>query len=161
MMNPFHLHLLFNHLPIVGIYLSILVIFSGIILKNQTVKNVALCLIVISGIGAFVAHVTGEGAEESSELRNDFSHDLIEKHEHASQPFFQIMLALTLLSAVALFFNLKKKNWSNYLIILIAIISIAAAYFAQQAGTSGGEIRHPEISDGSATAIPSNAEDSH
>lgn len=160
-MNPFHLHLLFNHLPIVGIYLSILVLLSGIIIKNQTVKHVALCLIIISGIGAFAAHVTGEGAEESSELRSDFSHELIEKHEHASEPFFQIMLALTVLSIVTLIFSIKKKTWSKYLVILTAIISLGAAYFAQQAGTSGGEIRHPEISDGSATAIPSNAEDSH
>jgi len=160
-MNPFHLHLLVNHLPIVGIFLATLVLISGLILKNHTIKQVALCLIIIAGIGAFVAHVTGEGAEESSELRSDFSHDLIEKHEHASEPFFQIMIALTLLSAVALYFSAKKKSWSNYLIILITVISIAAAYFAQQAGTSGGAIRHPEISDGSATAIPSNAEDSH
>jgi uncharacterized membrane protein len=160
-MNPFHLHLLVNHLPIVGIYLSILVLLAGLVLKNQTIKHVALCLIIISGIGAFAAHVTGERAEESSELRGDFSHDLIEKHEHASEPFFQIMLALTLVSIVALIFSLKKKQWSNYLIILIAFISFGAAYFAQQAGTSGGAIRHPEISDGSATAIPSNAEDSH
>jgi hypothetical protein len=160
-MNPFHLHLLVNHLPIVGIYLALLVLIAGLILKNRAIKHVALCLLMIAGVGAFVAHVTGEGAEESSELRNDFSHDLIEKHEHASEPFFQIMILLTLLSAIALFFSLKKKKWSNYLIILITIISLAAAYFAQQAGTSGGAIRHPEISDGSATAIPSNAEDSH
>lgn len=160
-MNPFHLHLLFNHLPIVGIYLATLVLIAGLILKNNTVKQVALCLIIISGIGAFVAHVSGEGAEESSELRTDFSHELIEKHEHASEPFFQIMLALTVLSAVALTFSLRKKKWSQYLIILITIVSIAAAYFAQQAGTSGGQIRHPEISDGTATSIPANAGDRH
>jgi uncharacterized membrane protein len=158
-MNPFHLHLLFNHLPIVGIYLATLVLLSGLILKNQTVKHVALCLIIVSGIGAFAAHVTGEGAEESSELRTDFSHELIERHEHASEPFFQIMLALTLISAVALVFSLKKKKWSQYLIFLIAVISIAAAYLAQQAGTSGGEIRHPEISNATATSIPSSVED--
>ena len=160
-MNPFHLHLVFNHLPIVGIYLATLVLIAGLFFKNNIVKRVALSLLIISGIGAFVAHVTGEGAEESSELRTDISHDLIEKHEHASEPFFQIMLAITLLSIVALVFNIKKKTWSQYLIFLITIICLAAAYFAQQAGTSGGEIRHPEISDGAATSIPSNASDSH
>ena len=154
-MNPFHAHLLVNHLPIVGIYLSILVLVAGLVLKNTTIKHVALCLIIVSGLGAFAAHLTGEGAEESSEIRSDFSHELIEKHEHASEPFVQIMAVLTIISIITLFFSLKKKSWSQYLIILITVTSFAAAYFAQQAGTSGGEIRHPEISDGAATSIPS------
>ncbi len=144
-MNDFHIHLLVNHFPIVGVILATLILLAGILLRNKTVQVVGLFTMFFSGIAAFIAHITGERAEHAADDATGFSHDALEFHEHASEPFFQGMVVVGILSLVTLFLLYRKSVIGNYLTYFILVGGIVCSVLAKKAGESGGAIRHPEL----------------
>ena len=49
-MDGAHAHLLFNHFPIIGSILSVLVLLAGFIIKNGIVKKTAMAMIVFTAV---------------------------------------------------------------------------------------------------------------
>jgi hypothetical protein len=49
------------------------------------------------------------------------------------------------LSLVGLWVNWTKKKFANIVSYITILFSVVVLYVAKETGTSGGEIRHPEI----------------
>ena len=144
-MNEAHFHLVFNHLPIVGLLIGLLVLVTGFILKKTEVKVTALGIFVFSALASIAAFYSGEGAEEIVERIPGISETLINQHEEAAELFFTIILILGAVSLITIFLEIKKINIAKMGFILVILISLAAGFLAQNVGTTGGEIRHTEI----------------
>jgi hypothetical protein len=85
-MNQAHLHLMTNHVPILGSLCGLLVLgFSFFMRAAQAVRTAAYLLFVFSAIGAIVANWTGEGAEKVVEDLPGWSHSVLEEHEEAGK----------------------------------------------------------------------------
>ena len=138
-MNDAHLHLVVNHLPIVGVLIGFLVLLVGLILKKPQIKNTAL------GIFIFSAFLTGEGAEEIVENLSGISETLIHKHEEHAELFLTMLLILGGVSITTLFLEYKKLPFSKYGFVLILLLSVTSIGISKYVGTSGGEITHIEI----------------
>jgi len=146
MINEAHLHLLLNHIPIVGLFISFLVLIVGFILKNQTIKRTALALVIFSSLASIPAFYSGENAEDVIENLPSTSETLLHNHEQSAKLFFKIMLITGGLALIVLVVDLTDKIWSKPLYLPLIIGMVFCIYLAKDAGTSGGEIRHPEIS---------------
>ncbi len=144
-MNEAHFHLVFNHLPIVGLLIGLLVLVTGFILKKTEVKVTALGIFVFSALTSIAAFYSGEGAEEIVERIPGISETLINQHEEAAELFFTIILILGAVSLITIFLEIKKIKIAKMGFILVILISLAAGFLAQNVGTTGGEIRHTEI----------------
>ena len=144
-MNQAHFHLLINHLPIMGTVVGVLVLLGGYVLKNQTVKRTALGIFILSSIGIIPARYTGEGAEDVVEDLPGISRKLIHNHEDFAALFGWSLLAVAILSLIAIYLDLKNKNTSKIFYLLTMVLAIITIVFAKQTATSGGEIRHTEI----------------
>jgi hypothetical protein len=151
-MNQAHLHLLLNHLPILGALFGLLILAGGFFLKNDTVKRTALGIFALSAVFAIPAYLTGEGAEEVVESLPGVTENLIEAHEEMANIFLWLVGALGLISLVTLYTDLKSKKVAPMLYTLTFIVAIGAMFVAQRVGTSGGEIRHTEIRSGATAA---------
>jgi len=152
-MNQAHLHLLLNHLPILGSLFGILVLIAGFLLKNNMVKRTALGLFTIAAITAIPAYLTGEGAEEVVESLPGVTENLIESHADMANIFLWVVGALGLLSLATLVADLKAQKITSAMYVITFAASIAAMGLAARVGVTGGEIRHTEIrSDATATA---------
>lgn len=151
-MNQAHLHLLLNHLPILGALFGLLILAGGFFLKNEPVKRTALGLFVFSAILAIPAYLTGEGAEEVVENLPGASENLMEAHEEMANIFLWMVGALGLISLVTLYTDLKSKKVAPMLYTLTFVAAIGTMVLAQRVGSSGGEIRHTEIRSGATTA---------
>lgn len=160
-MNEIHLHLLTNHLPIVGIIIATMILIVGIIRKNNAVLSTGIFTMLFSGIGAYVAHATGEKAEHLAENVPGITESLIEHHEEASQPFFILMLTIAAISVLALIIRKSKPQLFTYATYLLALIGIVACILSYEAGKSGGEIRHEEIRDGYITPANNHSTESN
>jgi hypothetical protein len=137
-----------------GTVVGLVVLISGYVLKNQVVKQTALGIFIFSCFGILGAHFTGEGAEEIVEKLPDVNHKLIHRHEDLASIFGWSLLAVALLSLLTLYLDIKNKNGSKILYLLILAASILTIGFAKQTATSGGEVRHTEIRDASAGQMP-------
>jgi uncharacterized membrane protein len=151
-MNQAHLHLLLNHLPILGILFGLLVLAGGFLLKNTTVKRTALVFFVLSGLFAIPAYLTGESAEELVESLPGVTENLIEAHEDLANIFLWMVGALGLFSLATFYADYKSKRIAPTLYVIAFVAAIGTMIFAQKVGTSGGEIRHTEIRSGASAA---------
>jgi hypothetical protein len=144
-MNQAHLHLLLNHLPILGSLFGILTLIAGFLLKNEMVKRTALGLFALAAITAIPAYLTGEGAEEVVESLPGVTENLIEAHEDMANIFLWVVGALGLLSLATLVADLKAQKITSVMYGITFVAAIAAMGLAARVGVTGGEIRHTEI----------------
>jgi uncharacterized membrane protein len=144
-MNDAHLHLLVNHFPIIVPILGIGILIAGMVLKNNSLKNTAYILFIVSAIFAISSMVTGDGAEEIVEKLPEVTKGVIHEHEEMAEKLAITLYALGILSIFGLYLTVKNKekaNWVAYAVLLVAAVGL---FLGQQTGATGGEIRHTEI----------------
>lgn len=144
-MDAIHLHLLLNHIPIVGIIIGVLILTAGFFLKNVSVKRTALAVLIFSAISAVPAFFSGESAEHLAEDIPGISHQLIEEHEEAAAVFIWLIVISGILAAAAFVLSFSKGKLLPILYALIFLFTAASIVTAVLTGTSGGEIRHTEL----------------
>lgn len=146
-MNDAYLHLLINHIPILGSLFGLILLVFGLFKANKTLIQTALITFIISATITLPTDWTGEGAEEIVEELG-VSHDIIHEHEEVAESAVLTMLILGLLSLVALILNLRHSAFKDILNVLVLVMALIVFYFMYQAGNTGGEIRHPEVREG-------------
>ena len=159
-MNDAHLHLVVNHFPIIGAILGLGILITGIVLKNNSVKNTAYSLFIVAAIFAALSMGTGEGAEEMVEDMPSIGKHIIHEHEEMAEKLAIVLYLLGLISIVGIFTNIKNKSKANLVSYLAVTIGAVAVFLALQTGTTGGEIRHTEIraNASQSSAIENNSE---
>ncbi len=158
-MNAAHLHLLVNHLPIVGFALGLILLAATLLRRGDRGMFVAAALVVvISGAGGLAAQFTGEPAEEVVEHLPGVSEELIESHEKAGL-IATILASITTLVAIVLsFVTLRKEGRIGVIPLSVLFVATLATCGAMAwAGSTGGKIRHTEIRDSTSNA-PSSGE---
>jgi uncharacterized membrane protein len=144
-MNDAHLHMVVNHFPIIGTIFGLGILITGILLKNNVIKNVAYVLFIVTAIFAAISMGTGEGAEEIVEDFPSIGDKVIHEHEEMAEKLALVLYALGFVSLIGLFLNFKNHAKANLISYFAVVIAIIGVFLGKQTGTSGGEIRHTEI----------------
>ncbi len=151
-MNAAHLHLLVNHLPIVGFAIGVLLLVATIIFRgDRGIFLASLIVIVMSGAGGLAAQLTGEPAEEVVEGLPVVPESYIGTHEDAGKIatiIASITTVLGIVIAVVVFRRDGNIPMIAVAVLLVATLTTSAAM--AWAGSTGGKIRHTEIRDGAA-----------
>lgn len=143
-MNATHIHLLTNHIPIIGMACGVFMLAWGIFGKSRNTLLAAIIMLFLTGVGGVITNTTGEDAEHAVEKISGVTQQSIEDHEEAAEGAMPFIAGTIALSAAALFFALKNHRWSvatNYLLLLVAGL---AFIMAARAGFIGGKIRHAQ-----------------
>ena len=127
---------------------GLLVLFANIFVRSEIVQRVAYLILILGALATIPAFFTGEGAEEVVEEMAGITKDIIHEHEETAETFAILSYILGAFSLLGLWANLKRKSFSVWLGYLIFAFGFVVLVFAQQTGTTGGEIRHSEIRDG-------------
>ncbi|MEX2595082.1 MAG: hypothetical protein WD426_20125 [Anditalea sp.] len=144
-MDQTHIHLITNHIPVIGSFFGIFVLIYGMIMHSYPIIKAAYYIFIICAVGAAVTFWTGEAAEETIERMGGISEAVIEKHEDSAGIALLSMIILGSASIGALLYPFYQSSFSkllSYIILAIALIS-----FGITVNTSrlGGNIRHTEI----------------
>jgi uncharacterized membrane protein len=144
-MNDAHLHMVVNHFPIIGTLFGLGILITGIVMKNNVIKNIAYVLFCISAIFGFASMYTGEGAEEIAENLPSVTHHIIHEHEEMAEKLALVLYVLGGISLLGLYLNFKKQAKANLISYLALVSALVAVFLGKQTGTTGGEVRHTEI----------------
>jgi uncharacterized membrane protein len=147
-MNPAHLHLIFNHFPIIIPIIGFLVMLVGFAIRSELLKRTALGLFILGALFTLPAFGTGEDAEELIENLPGIEEKYIESHEEAAEIFAYLSYGLGAFSLIGFWANWKQKPLANSISVAVLLLAVVVLFFAKEAGTTGGEIRHPEIREG-------------
>ena len=149
-MNLAHLHLLLNHWPIIGTYVGVALILVSLFWRSNDIRQVSHALFAFLALVTIPAYLSGNAAAESTKELN-LAMPLIEAHEGAAMMAF-ISLELTgLVALIGLWrFSRTKSpvNTPSWSTAGVFVLSILTAALMAVAGTTGGDIRHPEILSG-------------
>ena len=150
-MNNAHLHLVVNHLPIIFPIVGIIILLVSFYTKNEVVKRTSFFVFVLGALASVVAMATGEGAEEAVEHLPGVTENLMHTHEEAAELFAGLSYVLGAISLAGIYTSWKNLSFSKIISLVVAGLAIITLFFAQQAGNTGGQIRHSEIRAGKAT----------
>lgn len=153
-MNDAHLHLMANHFPIIGLVIGFLVLLFGLFFRDRKVRMTALGILIFSSLTALFANYTGELAEDVVENLSGVSEAHIETHEDVAELFLWTMTITGALALILIVMELKRIKRTKLVYIPLIIAIAVSGYFAKETGTTGGEIRHPEIRVDSQTTNP-------
>ncbi len=79
--QPGYLHVLINHLPIIGTAMGVLALFIGLALRSRKALLPGLVIVLISGISAWPVYVTGSDAYKSiRKISDDAGSDWLDEH---------------------------------------------------------------------------------
>jgi hypothetical protein len=145
-MNPVHIHLLLNHVPVIGTVIGILLLGYALLRRSQDVTRASLGIFVLAALAGGAVFLTGEPAEERVENLAGISMPILERHEEAA------LIAALLLAAVGVFalvglivFRRREagipRGFATVALILALVPAAAMGYTANL----GGQIRHSEI----------------
>jgi uncharacterized membrane protein len=156
-MDQTHIHLLINHLPIIGSILGALVLAQALYTNNNQTKIAAYSIFIISAIGAGIAYLTGEAAEETVENIKGIVEATIEQHEESALFALISLIVLGVASIIGWYQIATKSLFERTTAFIILLISLISFFLVARTGYLGGQIRHTEITNNS--AIPAeNAE---
>jgi uncharacterized membrane protein len=144
-MNDAHLHLITNHLPIITPLIGCIILIAGFVLRKELIKRTAYFLFMGSAIFTLIAFSTGENAEEVLESLHLAEEKLIKLHEETAKIFAILSYILGGLSLIGIWASWKNNKFSTLISITLVFLTVITLFFAQQTGTTGGEIRHTEI----------------
>jgi hypothetical protein len=147
-MNAAHLHLILNHIPVLGTLIALGLLSFAVWKRSEDVKKAALGLLVITALLGVPAFLTGEPAEEMVKGLPGVARPLIGQHEEAAQGAF---IGLCILGGVALaglvWFRRGKLLPAWFGVVVLVGSLIVGGWMAWTANL-GGQIRHPEIRSG-------------
>ena len=140
-----HIHLLLNHVPVLGVIFGFLLLAYAFIKKDRGLQQVSLLVFVITALLSVAVYLTGEPAEETVEHLAGVSEMSIEKHEEAA---LIAMVGATSLGAIAIGAFLASR-WTKAIaktLVAVALIgSLIVSGVMAWTANLGGQIRHSEI----------------
>jgi uncharacterized membrane protein len=148
-MNLAHLHLLLNHFPIIGTIVALGLFIGSFIGKNDDLKRSALIIFATIALITLPAFFSGIGAQRAVRKEPGISTAVIDRHEGAAILALFLMLITGALALVELWNRRRirtEKIWSGT-IFAILVFSLLTTGVMARVGTTGGDIRHPEIWD--------------
>lgn len=148
-MNLAHLHLLLNHFPIIGTIVALGLFIGSFIGKNDDLKRSSLIVFAAIALITLPAFFSGIGAQRAVRKEAGVSTAVIDRHEGAAILAMFLMLITGALALAELWRRRRivtEKPWSGNLLAIL-IFSLLTTGMMARVGTTGGDIRHPEIWD--------------
>ena len=143
-MSIVHLHLLLNHVPVVGTLFALLLFAAAIFLRETVSTKFALGFSAAIAVVTVAVYFTGGPAEEAVEKLAGVTESAIEQHEEAAEVTTVAMTIFGALSLAALIIFRKRRvpRWVGAAgfagtVVLSALMGWTA--------NLGGQIRHTEI----------------
>jgi uncharacterized membrane protein len=144
-MNGAHFHLVWNHLPVIGAFFSLLLLAWGLIRRSVEIQRVGLAAVIFVALTSIPTFLSGEPAEHVVEHWPGVEEATIHEHEEMAEIAFVGALVAGVAAAVA--FVLGRKDPNRLFKAAIAVFVINFVVYGLMAYTAylGGLIRHPEI----------------
>ena len=150
-MNPAHLHIILNHIPVIGIPFGIAILSYAFLRKSAEIRTLGLLVFVVIALITIPTYLAGKAAEDIVEDLPGVSEQLIDNHQRAATIALAATSVLGGLSLVRLLTPARCGVIAGPMTILIFVLSLGVAGWLGRTANLGGQIRHSEIRDSAAS----------
>jgi len=127
-MNVAHIHLMLNHLPVMGAAIGVLLLAAAFLRRSDELTKASLALLALLGVASVVVYLTGEPAEKIVEKVAGFSESLLERHEDVAllaTISMGVLGALSLLTLVV-FRRRPLPRWTTAVALVLSVGDVPA-----------------------------------
>src|SRR5512137_2579677 len=124
-MNGAHLHLLINHIPVLGTIFGLALLALGVWKGSDELRKAAFGTFVIVALAAVATYLTGDPAEDVVKGLPGVSRPLISRHDDAAGIALAGAIVLGMLALAGLIWfrgNRQIKTWFSALLLAAAIL---------------------------------------
>lgn len=143
--NPAHIHLLLNHVPVLAVALGLLVLAGAVVRRHPFLMRCALVLFVAAALAAVPTYLSGEPAEEIVERAAGDIERWVEPHEEAAAVSLALVGMLGLVSIAGLWLGRRSEAPPRLLTGAIFVLALTVGGSLAWTANLGGQIRHTEI----------------
>ena len=157
-MNAAHLHLLVNHIPVLGAFGLLLLLAIAFVRRDSSLARLTLVFSVALALMSVGTFITGEPAEEATEHLPGIAESAIEPHEEAALTAtiaFGVLGAATLLALVVY----RRRELPRWVVGAAFIGTLTVAGLMGWTANLGGMIRHTEIGAGAGAPVDEDWDD--
>lgn len=156
-MDAAHIHLMLNHVPVLGAIFGLLVMGYGLARRSQEVIRTGLWTLVVVGVASGVVYLTGEPAEELVEGLPGFSHSILERHEVAAL-WATVGAGLVGVVSLAGLVLYRAKQISRRYAVGVLVLTLALTGLMGWTANLGGQVMHAEIRSDAAASTEAGVE---
>jgi uncharacterized membrane protein len=145
MLSMAHLHLLINHVPILGSLFVLLLFSIALVFKHGFLQKVSLWFLAGVVLSTVVAYVSGDGTKKAVQGLPQVSDATITLHEQVARYGLILMFLVGVVSLVGILLYSNRPVLPVYLrltVLALLLVSVGVMIFI---GFLGGQIMHPEI----------------
>ena len=157
-MDQVHLHLISNHVPIIGAFFGALVLAIGMARKSPPTLAAAYIVFLLSAVCGLVAYFTGGGAAGAVKDLPEVSRPLIREHAEMATYTLWTFIVLAVLSLIGLIRSRNHYDKIKRMAVIILVVSLIGLGISVYTGLIGGQIRHTEVRD---AKMQKHAEEEH
>ena len=146
-MNYAHLHLLLNHVPVIGSIVGLGLFLISFFGKNEDLRRSSYIIFAAVALITIPAFLSGFGAEQMIKGPG-VSDALISRHEGSallSLWFMELTGAIALIGLWQSHATAPPSRWNVWAVMLFSVLTVV---LMARTGNTGGDIRHPELRPG-------------
>lgn len=143
-MSTVHLHLILNHVPVIGMAFVLLILGVSIWRRNDDMGKLGMAVLVGMAVITAAVFLTGEPAEEAVEGVVGVSDSMIHPHEAAAEASL-IATAISGALALLVLFTYWRRSLPRWMTGAVLAASLITATMLGWTANLGGQIRHTEI----------------
>ena len=143
-MNAAQIHLMLNHLPVIGALFATVILAAGLLWRNALLQRLALGTLVVVALAAIPVYLSGEPAEEIIEHAAGVEKSVVKTHEDMAQVALIAVEVIGLVALVALVLYRRRAMATSFAAVLLIAMFALSGTLAWTAHL-GGQIRHPEL----------------
>jgi len=143
-MSAAHVHLVLNHVPILGFAFGFLLLSWARWRNSEETARAALALLTVVGLTSIAVFLSGEPAEEIVEDLAGVSHDAIEVHEEFAElaMIVAVVVGLAAGGALVAFWKRTMPSWVMNVALVASFVTFGMMTYT---GFQGGQIHHQEV----------------
>jgi hypothetical protein len=144
-MNFDHLHLLLNHVPIIGFMIGLALFVVSFAGRNDDLRRSSLIIFAVVALLTIPTFVSGVAADRSIASEAGVSEALVQRHEGAAMLGLWFVMATGGAAVMALWrFRRTAAGPPRGNLVAVLLLSAMAAGLMVRTGNTGGDIRHPQ-----------------
>jgi hypothetical protein len=144
-MSAAHIHLLFNHIPILGSIFGLLLLVYAMYRGSDEVRNVCFGVFVVTALITIPVYLSGDGAARIVSPLPGVSEDLIRQHDSAATITMVAIELLGIASLLSLWHLWKGRALAGWLFATVLVLAVLSSGLGVWTGGLGGQIRHSEV----------------
>ncbi len=144
-MNPIHVHLILNHVPVLGTLFGLGLLCYAAVKSSDELTRLGFHVFILSAVTALPVFLSGQGAETLVQPILGMSEALVERHEEAAGLGAGLLVVLGLGSAWILARYPASQRLPSRAVFAGALFSLVCAGALGRAAALGGQLHHTEI----------------